>query len=143
VINTEQWSKLTRQGPLHVQTMHGACGQIMPVSRFILAALSAFDLVAPGAGIHAWTGGAVGTMTLAVMSRATLGHTGQQLEASHAADLRCGGYRCPRAGLRRAGNGPRRCSVGSCRHRLGRGVSRICCGLFGGVLVTAAALRSI
>jgi uncharacterized protein involved in response to NO len=49
---------------------------------FILAALSAFDLVVPSAGIHAWTGGAIGTMTLAVMSRATLGHTGRQLEAS-------------------------------------------------------------
>ena len=34
------------------------------------------------AGIHAWTGGAIGTMTLAVMSRATLGHTGRKLEAS-------------------------------------------------------------
>jgi uncharacterized protein involved in response to NO len=49
---------------------------------FILAALSAFDLAVPSAGIHAWTGGAIGTMTLAVMSRATLGHTGRQLEAS-------------------------------------------------------------
>jgi uncharacterized protein involved in response to NO len=49
---------------------------------FVLTALSAFDLVAPGAGIHAWTGGAIGTMTLAVMTRATLGHTGQELHAS-------------------------------------------------------------
>jgi uncharacterized protein involved in response to NO len=49
---------------------------------FILAAFSAFDLIAPSAGIHAWTGGAIGTMTLAVMSRATLGHTGRALEAS-------------------------------------------------------------
>ena len=47
----------------------------------------ALDLVAPGAGIHAWTGGAIGTMTLAVMSRATLGHTGQRLEASSATQL--------------------------------------------------------
>jgi uncharacterized protein involved in response to NO len=54
---------------------------------FILTALSAFDLVAPGAGIHAWTGGAIGTMTLAVMSRATLGHTGQPLQASPATQL--------------------------------------------------------
>jgi uncharacterized protein involved in response to NO len=50
----------------------------------ILAAFSAFDLIAPSAGIHAWTGGAIGTMTLAVMSRATLGHTGRPLEASSA-----------------------------------------------------------
>ncbi|WP_371126066.1 NnrS family protein [Bradyrhizobium sp.] len=54
---------------------------------FILSALGAFDLVAPSAGIHAWTGGAIGTMTLAVMSRATLGHTGQRLEASPATQL--------------------------------------------------------
>ena len=54
---------------------------------FILTALSALDLVAPSAGIHAWTGGAIGTMTLAVMSRATLGHTGQRLEASPATHL--------------------------------------------------------
>ena len=33
----------------------------------------------PSAGIHAWTGGAIGTMTLAVMTRATLGHTGHAL----------------------------------------------------------------
>jgi uncharacterized protein involved in response to NO len=49
---------------------------------FFLAALSALDLVAPGAGVHAWTGGAIGAMTLAVMSRASLGHTGQALSAS-------------------------------------------------------------
>jgi uncharacterized protein involved in response to NO len=33
------------------------------------------------AGIHAWTIGAIGTMTLAVMTRATLGHTGGKLAA--------------------------------------------------------------
>ena len=54
---------------------------------FILSALSALDLIAPSAGIHAWTGGAIGTMTLAVMSRATLGHTGRRLEASAATHL--------------------------------------------------------
>ncbi|SDT56965.1 NnrS family protein [Bradyrhizobium canariense] len=54
---------------------------------FILSALSAFDLVLPSAGIHAWTSGAIGTMTLAVMSRATLGHTGRQLRASVATHI--------------------------------------------------------
>jgi uncharacterized protein involved in response to NO len=33
------------------------------------------------AGIHAWTAGGVGLMTLAVMTRATLGHTGHPLKA--------------------------------------------------------------
>ena len=53
-------------------------------SGFLLNAMSAFELVPAGAGIHAWMAGAAGTMTLAVMSRATLGHTGQQLTASRA-----------------------------------------------------------
>jgi uncharacterized protein involved in response to NO len=52
---------------------------------FLLSACSAFGIVPPGAGIHAWMAGAAGIMTLAVMSRATLGHTGQQLTASIAA----------------------------------------------------------
>ena len=51
---------------------------------FLLNACSAFGLVPAGAGIHAWMAGAAGTMTLAVMSRATLGHTGQPLTASSA-----------------------------------------------------------
>ena len=51
---------------------------------FLLAALSALGLVAPSAGIHAWTGGAIGSMTIGVMTRASLGHTGQALSASTA-----------------------------------------------------------
>lgn len=54
---------------------------------FFLAALAALDLVAPSAGIHAWTGGAIGSMTIAVMTRASLGHTGQALSASVATQL--------------------------------------------------------
>lgn len=34
------------------------------------------------AATHAWTAGAVGTMTLAVMTRASLGHTGRPLKAT-------------------------------------------------------------
>ena len=49
---------------------------------FFLSALSCLELVVPSAGIHAWTGGAVGSMTIAVMTRASLGHTGQALSAS-------------------------------------------------------------
>lgn len=51
---------------------------------FVLAGLSALGLVPVTAGVHAWTGGAVGAMTLAVMSRASLGHTGRPLTASGA-----------------------------------------------------------
>jgi uncharacterized protein involved in response to NO len=51
---------------------------------FLLMSASAFDLISPTAGIHAWAGGAVGVMTIAVMTRASLGHTGRRLEASFA-----------------------------------------------------------
>jgi uncharacterized protein involved in response to NO len=40
--------------------------------------------VPPSAGLHAWMAGAIGQMTLAVMTRAALGHTGQPLKASAA-----------------------------------------------------------
>src|SRR5579872_731573 len=53
----------------------------VPTGYFLLGG-SAFGLVPTSAGIHAWTGGAIGTMTLAVMTRATLGHTGGELKAS-------------------------------------------------------------
>jgi uncharacterized protein involved in response to NO len=49
---------------------------------FFLNAASAFGSVPSSAGTHAWMVGAAGIMTLAVMSRATLGHTGQPLTAS-------------------------------------------------------------
>jgi uncharacterized protein involved in response to NO len=49
---------------------------------FVLTGCAALGLVPATAGIHAWTGGAVGTMTLAVMTRASLGHTGRELSAS-------------------------------------------------------------
>jgi len=39
------------------------------------------DAVATSAALHALTAGAVGTMILAVMTRATLGHTGRELTA--------------------------------------------------------------
>jgi len=51
---------------------------------FLLVGLSVLDLLPPGAGIHAWTAGAMGLMTLAVISRASLGHTGRPLVASPA-----------------------------------------------------------
>ena len=50
----------------------------------LLAGAGALGLVPESAGVHAWTAGAVGTMTLAVMTRASLGHTGRALAASAA-----------------------------------------------------------
>jgi len=51
---------------------------------FALTAAASFGLIASAAGLHAWTAGAFGTMTLAVMSRASLGHTGRPLIATTA-----------------------------------------------------------
>jgi len=51
---------------------------------FLLAGAAALDLIMVDAGTHAWTVGAAGTMTLAVMTRASLGHTGNALVASAA-----------------------------------------------------------
>jgi uncharacterized protein involved in response to NO len=49
---------------------------------FVLIGAASLALVPASAGIHAWTGGAIGIMTLAVMSRASLGHTGRSLVAT-------------------------------------------------------------
>ena len=54
---------------------------------FVFAGLTALDFMPAAAGIHAWAGGAVGTMTIAVMSRASLGHTGHALVASPATQV--------------------------------------------------------
>lgn len=54
---------------------------------FILLGLSYFVDVPRSAGIHAWTGGAIGTMILAVTTRASLGHTGRVLIASAAVTM--------------------------------------------------------
>jgi uncharacterized protein involved in response to NO len=51
---------------------------------FLFGAFTTFGVAPPSAGIHAWTVGGVGLMTLAVMSRASLGHTGRALTASPA-----------------------------------------------------------
>ncbi len=56
---------------------------------FALVALSIFAprLVADTGALHAWTVGAVGMMTLAVMTRASFGHTGQPLTATRPVQL--------------------------------------------------------
>jgi uncharacterized protein involved in response to NO len=57
-------------------------GYVFVPAGFLLNALAGFGVLPPSAGIHAWMVGAAGIMTLAVMTRASLGHTGQALTAS-------------------------------------------------------------
>ena len=54
----------------------------VPAGFALLGAAIFYPSVIPSTvGIHAWTAGAIGLMTLAVMTRASLGHTGQPLAA--------------------------------------------------------------
>ncbi|TSA14351.1 MAG: NnrS family protein [Betaproteobacteria bacterium] len=49
-----------------------------------LRALAAFDLVPPSLAIHALTVGAIGGLTLGMMTRTSLGHTGRALQTGRA-----------------------------------------------------------
>jgi uncharacterized protein involved in response to NO len=53
----------------------------VPLGFLLIGASAFFTAVPPSAGVHAWSAGAIGLMTLAVMTRASLGHTGQALQA--------------------------------------------------------------
>lgn len=55
----------------------------VPLGLVLLGASVFWPWAVPqAAALHGWTAGAVGVMTLAVMTRASLGHTGQALTAS-------------------------------------------------------------
>lgn len=57
----------------------------LPIGALLLGtAILWEDALGRTAAQHLWTGGAIGMMTLAVMTRATLGHTGRALRASGA-----------------------------------------------------------
>jgi uncharacterized protein involved in response to NO len=64
-----------------VLVLHVAYAFIPIGFAFIGASILNPSIVSSSIGIHAWTAGAIGLMTLAVMSRASLGHTGQPLVA--------------------------------------------------------------
>jgi uncharacterized protein involved in response to NO len=59
----------------------------------LLAGAVLFPQAIPAsAGVHAWTVGAIGVMTLAIMTRASLGHTGQGSVSSRATEARVAGH---------------------------------------------------
>lgn len=51
---------------------------------FMLTALSAYSIVLPSLALHAFTLGGIGVLTLGMMARVSLGHTGRALKASNA-----------------------------------------------------------
>lgn len=64
-----------------VWVLHVAYG-FLPLGAVVLGMTLLWpDLVDPASGQHLWMAGAIGLMTLAVMTRATLGHSGQALSA--------------------------------------------------------------
>jgi len=75
----------TFQEPLLVILHLGYLWLVVGVTLLGLSILS--DQVPVAAAIHALTAGTIGTMTLAVMTRATLGHTGRVLHADTITDL--------------------------------------------------------
>lgn len=80
-----RWQGWRSAGVPLVAILH--VGYAWIVIGLLLVALSAIDAVPPGSVSHALGSGAVGTMVLAVMSRAALGHTGRALIASRATVL--------------------------------------------------------
>lgn len=81
-VRLARWAGDRAAGDRLVLVLHVAYGFI-PLG-FLLLALQILlpAWVMPGAAAHAWGVGAIGLMTLAVMTRATLGHTGRTLAAS-------------------------------------------------------------
>jgi uncharacterized protein involved in response to NO len=59
----------------------------VPIGLTLLAAFQLGPMLPRSAAIHALTAGAMGTMILAVMTRATLGHTGRELRAGPGTSL--------------------------------------------------------
>ena len=59
----------------------------VPLGFLLTGAAALTNAVPVSAGLHAWAGGAIGMMTLAVMTRASLGHTGNALQAGWATQL--------------------------------------------------------
>ena len=51
---------------------------------FIFIALAAWELVLPSLALHAFTVGGIGVLTLGMMARVSLGHTGRAMNASNA-----------------------------------------------------------
>jgi len=83
VVRMGRWRGLRCLGDSLVWSLHA--GYLWVPVGLTLMGLAAFvDVVPQSAGLHALTAGAMGGMVLAVMTRATLGHTGRGLAADAA-----------------------------------------------------------
>lgn len=83
LVRLKRWQGLaTAKEPL-VLIMHLAY-LWLPVGYALLAISQVSSIVTVNSGLHALTSGAVGTVTLAIMTRASLGHSGKPLQADRA-----------------------------------------------------------
>ena len=80
VVRLGRWAGDRTWGERLVLILH--VGYAFIPAGFLLASAAAFDFVPASAAVHAWMAGGAGVMTLAVMTRASLGHTGQPLAAA-------------------------------------------------------------
>lgn len=62
-------------------------GYMWLVFGLLLRGVSAFGLLSYQLGLHGLTAGAVGVLTLGMMSRVTLGHTGRDINTGHLSNL--------------------------------------------------------
>ncbi len=79
-----RWRGLAARNDALVLVLHA--GYLLAALGFLAAGASALspERVPYAVGVHIWAIGAIGIMTLAMMTRATLGHTGRALVASKA-----------------------------------------------------------
>lgn len=84
LVRVARWRGWRAAGEPLVWILHVGYGWLGAALLLLGGASLAPDLVPRTAGIHALTAGAVGVMTLAVMTRATRGHTGRPLAAGAA-----------------------------------------------------------
>ena len=81
-----RWQGLAARHEPMLLVLHVAYAWL-PVAMALLAAGTVWPDIGPSPGIHAFTAGGIGMMTLAVMTRATLGHTGRALTAGAGTNL--------------------------------------------------------
>jgi uncharacterized protein involved in response to NO len=87
VARLSRWAgALTWREPI-LLVLHVGYG-FVPLGALMLACSIIWPQLVPGSGaLHAWTTGAMGLMTLAIMTRASLGHTGRDMASSPSTTL--------------------------------------------------------
>lgn len=83
LVRLARWAGERTFGDRIVFVLHAGYA-FVPAGFLLAGAAAIWPAVPQGAGVHSWTAGAFGLMTLAVMTRAALGHTGRPLAASAA-----------------------------------------------------------